>query len=111
MKLELTNIEKEDIVFNYGSNIEKIDIVLNVLNNLDIVEDIDDFYELLCLIALDVETEDNSELNKACGIKRSIQEIIIDKIYEKYENLENLNPNNVIKVKKYINSLENENID
>lgn len=105
MKLELKNIEKEDIVLNYGSDIENIDAILSVLNDLDIVEETDDFFELICLIALDIETENNSTINKECGIKRSLKEIIIDKIYEKYENLEDLTSNSQNKVKRYVNSL------
>ena len=54
MKLELKNIEKEDIVLNYGSDIENIDAILSVLNDLDIVEETDDFFDLICLIALDI---------------------------------------------------------
>ena len=89
MKLELKNIEKEDIVLNYGSDIENIDAILSVLNDLDIVEETDDFFELICLIALDIETENNSTLNKECGIKRSLKEIIIIIFHKKINTISN----------------------
>lgn len=102
MEFTLTQEQKKEIVQEYGSNIKVIDTAIRVLNELDIIEEPEEFLELVCSIALDVEVMD--DMKGSTLQRKSLSEIISAAIVFKYADLNEFPEAKIQKVKKYFNS-------
>ncbi len=103
MEFKLSLIEKRNIVADYGSSLNGLNKAQKILNSLDIVENQDDFYDLLCLIALEAETMKDMKRQDSNLARNSLSEVIAAAIYEKYGDLEELAPIQRCKAKVFIN--------
>lgn len=103
MNHKLSLQEKKEIVIEYGSNIRSINKILKVLNTLDILDDEADLYELVCLIAQEVEANKILKETKSSMAHKNLAEIIAITIWEKYEYLDELSPQKQARAKIFIN--------
>lgn len=102
MKFQLTMPEKKEIVMEYGSSVKTIDKAQTVLNNLDIVDDYEDFVELLSMIAAEVNA--SHFMSKDSDLKRkNLSEIIAAAVEFKYSELSDISIEKEQKIKKYFN--------
>lgn len=105
MKFHLTNDQKEKIVLEYGSSIKSIDTAINVLNELELVEDYEEFIELICSIALDVEVM--KDMKGSALKRRNLSEIIAATVAFKYKYSDVISEGKSDKVRVFLNGYEN----
>lgn len=103
MDFKLSLIEKHNIVIDYGSNLNVLNKAQKVLNNLGIIDDREDFYDLLCLIALEYESMKDMKATDSNLARKSLSEVIASVIYNKYIDLDELSPLKRCKIKTFVN--------
>ena len=101
----LTEEQIEEIIAEYGSSKQFIKVVEQVLNEIDVIQDFDDYYEMIASIAFQkhtIEVKKNEYKRKEDKIRVSMsaETIIINELNRKYDNFEDASP--IIK-QKFLN--------
>ena len=107
MKFNLTLEEKQEIIKGYGSSVTCIDTSIKVLNALDVVDDKEEFLELIASIALEVETM--KDMKGSTLRRKSLSEVIAATIAFKYADIEEISQEKNQKVKRFLNDEQFEN--
>ena len=94
---KLTEEQIEEILNEYGSSKQFIKIVEQVLNEIDIIQDFDDYYEVVASIAaqkqtIEVKKDEYKRKEDKIRVSMSAETIIINELNRKYDNFEDSSP-------------------
>ena len=104
---KLTEEQINEIILLYGGSKKIVEVIESEINLIDVIEDEEDFYEIICAVmsqkfTIDLRCEQWNYPQDQSFVFMSDDEIIETELNRKYDNFEDSNPKIKQKMLNYI---------